>query len=796
MSDNIFPKSKKESKEKLKKEKLVTNLNKYKENKNKSPEKEKLTDLEIQNIKQPQGNTILIESSVKGNLHELFNNIIVFILPLKLKHKFEFIREAQNKYFMNLVELDIDTMSKLEKALKETEFYKLEKISLKLFYKTNQNEIIADEEKLVYSEIFISMNNLNEYNNKEELNQEIINNSEIYTLCSLFGECCLSIDSLNSNHINYICHFQHYKSTTIANEYLKYLCECTTKFHGVKRKAKEFEKNERQSSFIISLKTEIEDIFPQLKLCYEEIYIKSDEFNEFKNSINKIFSIKNNFFVYLNEKLNISAHNVIELFNNNKDIFKKNQILKVDYLYNCEGEFKIMFNNDYNLNEDSSNLEINKNDDNLLSQNDKKDKDDKYKMKNNINNENSKNINENEKNIKDNDNDNNKNNFNNDDDINDNTDFNLDFLDVNTMWEIKIIEGKQMYYNKILDFALEELPLGAKINENIGQINKNDKNENCISNNDEVNDQLVLNEGESNFPIIEKNNEFNDEFFKNEKECDIWNKNHKFKLQSLMEIPARIQVLDSKKDTAYVEGLYDYNIWYDKFLTDRNQAKQVSTALYKCNPNIDTGYTKADKLNENGENYFCLFFAKGCCTLGLNCKFYHRVPTLEECKKINNIKDIFGRTRFANHKIDMNGVGTFSRECKTLYVMNVKAINVSDDKVDSTMVKILYEHFGKWGNVEDINYLKSKACCFIKYSHRCWAEFAKEAMIGQSIVGQEVINIKWTIEESDKKRQKKNEVEKNNKFIDAYSKNKITNIYKTQNKSKYSLESNINKFLL
>ena len=86
MSDNIFPKSKRENKEKLKKEKLVTNLNKYKENKNKSPEKEKLTDLEIQNIKQPQGNTILIESSVKGNLHELFNNIIVFILPFHINY--------------------------------------------------------------------------------------------------------------------------------------------------------------------------------------------------------------------------------------------------------------------------------------------------------------------------------------------------------------------------------------------------------------------------------------------------------------------------------------------------------------------------------------------------------------------------------------------------------------------------------------------------------------------------------------------------------------------------------------
>lgn len=35
--------------------------------------------------------------------------------------------------------------------------------------------------------------------------------------------------------------------------------------------------------------------------------------------------------------------------------------------------------------------------------------------------------------------------------------------------------------------------------------------------------------------------------------------------------PARRQVKESKKETAYIEGNYDYNIWYDKYLTDRNQ---------------------------------------------------------------------------------------------------------------------------------------------------------------------------------------------------------------------------------
>lgn len=51
-----------------------------------------------------------------------------------------------------------------------------------------------------------------------------------------------------------------------------------------------------------------------------------------------------------------------------------------------------------------------------------------------------------------------------------------------------------------------------------------------------------------------------------------------------MQRPARRQVSELKKDTAYVEGNYDYNIWYDKYLTDRNADKNEERAisLYKC----------------------------------------------------------------------------------------------------------------------------------------------------------------------------------------------------------------------
>lgn len=91
-----------------------------------------------------------------------------------------------------------------------------------------------------------------------------------------------------------------------------------------------------------------------------------------------------------------------------------------------------------------------------------------------------------------------------------------------------------------------------------------------------------------------------------------------------MKQPARKQVKESKKETAYIEGNYDYNIWYDKYLTDRNQQVERAPSLYRCKPLIDSGFTKADKFEKNA--YFCVYYARGACTEGVNCRFYHRTP--------------------------------------------------------------------------------------------------------------------------------------------------------------------------
>lgn len=84
----------------------------------------------------------------------------------------------------------------------------------------------------------------------------------------------------------------------------------------------------------------------------------------------------------------------------------------------------------------------------------------------------------------------------------------------------------------------------------------------------------------------------------------------------LMKRAARKQIQDTRKDTAYIEGNYDYNIWYDKYLTDQRQEEERVTSMHKVDPIEDTGYTKADKY-EN-PTYFCTYFVKGCCAEGTN----------------------------------------------------------------------------------------------------------------------------------------------------------------------------------
>lgn len=74
--------------------------------------------------------------------------------------------------------------------------------------------------------------------------------------------------------------------------------------------------------------------------------------------------------------------------------------------------------------------------------------------------------------------------------------------------------------------------------------------------------------------------------------------NAEAKVNEFLERPARKQVgpeYISQQNAAYVEGNYDYNIWYDKYLTDRQDRNKRLPALHRCDPDRDSGYTKADK---------------------------------------------------------------------------------------------------------------------------------------------------------------------------------------------------------
>ena len=170
------------------------------------------------------------------------------------------------------------------------------------------------------------------------------------------------------------------------------------------------------------------------------------------------------------------------------------------------------------------------------------------------------------------------------------------------------------------------------------------------------------------------------------------------KTQEWLQKPARRQVTDtSQKDAAYVEGNYDYNIWYDKYLTDRQVKQKRMPSLYKCDPEKDAGYTKAEK-----KGWFCVYFARGCCSEGTNCRYFHRIPNHDDCEQeSDNLKDVFGRTRHASFKDDHTGVGCFNKECKTLFLQGI-ALPTDVPEPTKEMTAKLYGIFSVWGEIEDI----------------------------------------------------------------------------------------------
>ena len=226
-----------------------------------------------------------------------------------------------------------------------------------------------------------------------------------------------------------------------------------------------------------------------------------------------------------------------------------------------------------------------------------------------------------------------------------------------------------------------------------------------------------------------------------EKIDDKIEESRKLRAFDWMSRPARKQVeTPLSARFAYKQGDEVYNIWYDKFLSD-DKFKEREQAITKIDPELDTGYTKADIYGKK-QGYFCIHFARGCCVEGHRCRYYHHIPTLDECLSLDQIKDIFGRTRFANQREDREGVGSFMKETRTLRVSDFCMCTGDGDNVAATY-EVLWRHFGCLGELEDIHLIPERCIAYVRYAHRAMAEFAKEAMSNQPLENNEIMIVRW-----------------------------------------------------
>ncbi|GIX65263.1 pre-mRNA splicing complex subunit [Babesia caballi] len=234
-------------------------------------------------------------------------------------------------------------------------------------------------------------------------------------------------------------------------------------------------------------------------------------------------------------------------------------------------------------------------------------------------------------------------------------------------------------------------------------------------------------------------------------------------LEVLMSRPARQQIKEFEGN-AYIQGSEEYNIWYNKWSGERtntvNGRASLMPAMYKCDPERDTGYTRAsakNTLDDSGTKYCCLFFAKGCCTMGAKCNYMHRVPTVEDEFFLDSGVDIFGRERHAKHRDDMSGVGSFMTDCKSLFVGDVFPDNAEYNPVDN-LKAVLTEEFGRFGKVVELSLVPSKGIAFVTYESRVIAEFAKVAMASQPLGNYSTaLNVKWAHDMKKENRKKGHE---------------------------------------
>ncbi|CAH6721626.1 pre-mRNA-splicing factor Cwc2p [[Candida] jaroonii] len=198
--------------------------------------------------------------------------------------------------------------------------------------------------------------------------------------------------------------------------------------------------------------------------------------------------------------------------------------------------------------------------------------------------------------------------------------------------------------------------------------------------------------------------------------------------------PARVQV-EQNELPEQQKGL-NFNIWY---LNSGGSSKTTEKAQFRVNIKKDSGTTKVNS------GSICLFFARGYCTKGKNCQYLHRLP--QKGDYFPPAKDCFGRDRTNNYRDDMMGVASFAYN-STLYI---GGFNLSDN-----IQTILTKHFGEFGKIEKIKLLKNLNCGFLTYSSEYEAQFAMEAMQGQSLDNNEIVRVRWASEDPNPEAQREN----------------------------------------
>eukprot|EP01006_Ploeotia_vitrea_P064168 TRINITY_DN87152_c0_g1_i1.p1 TRINITY_DN87152_c0_g1~~TRINITY_DN87152_c0_g1_i1.p1 ORF type:complete len:593 (+),score=47.16 TRINITY_DN87152_c0_g1_i1:118-1779(+) len=182
-------------------------------------------------------------------------------------------------------------------------------------------------------------------------------------------------------------------------------------------------------------------------------------------------------------------------------------------------------------------------------------------------------------------------------------------------------------------------------------------------------------------------------------------------------------------DYAYIEGEGQYQ--------SKEERECIDPAPTRCDSKTQAGWTRG--WTQRGLAFCCVYFARGCCTKGQDCKYMHIIPG--EKQEINTpyTLDVFGRKKFKTDHPLMMGVGNYQRDCKSLQVSGIDREATHIEPLD----KIIWRHFSEWGELESLYAMYDKPYSYVTYKYRVSAEFAREAMMGQKLESNEVLLIKW-----------------------------------------------------